>query len=216
MNESLHANLAASVRFHVRGLGQRDETLFKSFVRLIAHRTNQRWVPVESDDSDVWVVPQTAAAETNPFGQVLVVGGSPSAVRHTIGAPFRADELEQCLNKLGADILVKGPPGHPVVMLPAWMRLSRWPPLRLINTPERIRLATVLTAAPVSLLQLQQRSGLQLAVCESFVRELLQEGLLAGDVRVPPPKCAPPTPAATPGLLAKIRNRLRRIHLPAA
>jgi hypothetical protein len=197
---------APTLSFRVQGLEGRDETLFKSFVRLIAHRTNHHWVPADRD-ADVAVVPAAAFTAARP-GHVLVVGAAAGHPQHSLGLPFRA-----VLSARGHH----APGGG---SLPARMRLVRWPAMNLLRDPERLRLATLMTGRFMTLAQMHQASGAKLEACEAFAHDLLREGLLAGGDHGPasvPAPLAPLAPrqrvAADAGLLAQIRSRLRRVSL---
>lgn len=110
--------------------------------------------------------------------------------------------------------------------LPATQRmvLTRWPGQALLQRDVRyLKLATVLTGQPVSLLEMAERTGFELQLCRDFVNALHAESLvrlLDGAVRpahANPAAAQAQRPGAQPGLIARIRLRLEMIiRAPAA
>lgn len=219
--------------FALEGLSGRDETLFKALVRLLDHRTKQRWV-YRPGSPDLRVVGEAADAPLAPIDVEVVapnidappplllsVGATAQGV-HCLGLPLRADALEAELNSLGVQRVQSRGLVRAVAASPGGaVQLLRWPPVHLLGSPERVRLATLMVSKPVTLAWVQQRAGLPPAVCAQFFGELQAAGMLAGatadaqDVApsVPPPHVAPPAstvgaPVLTTGLLARIRSRL--------
>lgn len=102
-------------------------------------------------------------------------------------------------------------------------RLTRWPSFQVVGTLERVRMATLLTAQPLRLAQLQRRSGYPMPVCEAFVRELAKAGLLytPQPLHTPSNQTAPQTAhgaAQTGSLPAPVRAMLSPVpatHLAA-
>ncbi|MGJ7570128.1 hypothetical protein ACSFBX_06320 [Variovorax sp. RB2P76] len=226
----------ALLSFSVEGLPPREELLFKSLVRLLDHRTHQHWA-WRADQADLRVVGQDAPADPNaPLHAVPVLAvGQADAPRsgHFLALPLHAEALERTLNQLGAMVVHARELGLAAAdTAPAddeEFRLLRWPPVALLETPQRIRLATLMTGQPTSLGVLRQRSGLAAQDCLAFIADLRRSGLLANvreAVQVPqaaqvaqhpsdapqPAAAAPATPPARdpvqPGLLARIRIRL--------
>lgn len=226
--------------FSVEGLPPREELLFKSLVRLLDHRTHQHWA-WKAAQADLRVVGEqvpTDAAAPSVAVPVLAVGPADSPRGgHFLPLPLHADELEHTLNRLGAMVVharglgLAAPDGH--IPEDEEFRLLRWPPAALLETPARIRLATLMTGRPTSLLLLRQRSGLAPQDCLDFLADLRRADLLEGARQAAQPVAAvvaavaaassapdsvlPPTdsrPVALardtvqPGLLARIRSRL--------
>lgn len=239
-----------SLGFSVEGLGARDEVLLKSLVRLLDHRTLHQWHHQPPGEGVALRVQGEGVALSagSGGGALLAVGREPPAAQVPfLRLPLHADALELMLNQLGAQALQHPGPGktpHPHHLQPpvpgtppaaaGWpagetFRIVRWPPAHLLNSPQRLKLATLMVGQAMSLDVLQQRAGVALAECEAFVRDLLAAGLLqgpAGDGAAAVPLAAampsvqaqaanpihpaqPPTPARAPsGLLARIRSRL--------
>ena len=217
-----HSGKAMPVTFSLNGLSAHDETLFKSFVRLLAHRTLHQWT-FAPQKADVWVVAQDAA-HTLPTGQqALIVGHAHQGEAHFISVPFHADALEQVLNNLGNIVAADkhAATSTPVADMPlAHFRLLRWPSSALLTSTDRMRLATMMTGKWTSLATLQERSGVQAAVCSQFLMDLQHAGLLvdftqanhtvtetpqhetgAGEAMLSPRNIEP-------GLISRIRSRL--------
>lgn len=243
-------SVGASLGFSVEGLSARDELLVKSLVRLLGHRTLQQWVfqanPIQA--SLRILDAETAPAQVGfpSAAPVLLVGRSDPGRGPFLRLPPHADEFERILNQLGAEILqarVQEPAEQelaPAESRPVGggsFRLLRWPPAVMLGTPWRTKLATLMVGQALPIDLLHQRSGVSLAECTAFMRELQQAGLLreavASGVVVAPASQAPapvisapttsvevvvqplvpflPTvaaPKAPPGLLARIRARL--------
>ncbi len=212
---------AAVLTFSVEGLPARDELLVKSFVRLLKHRTAHEWL-YQAQPADLRMVAEgvlskNLVANSGQQQQALVLGSLPNPRPGYLCMPLRADELQHELDRLGALIVEARPAGAENGVnwnAEAPARLLRWPPADLVATPQRMRLATLLTGKPLTLNQLHRRSGQPEAECGAFLNELLRAGLLAG-AAVPAAASAAPamekpdTPAVAPtGLLSRIRNRL--------
>ena len=230
MSDISASALRPTLGFALEGLSGRDETLFKAIVRLLDHRTKQRWVyrPASPDlrvvcDSG-FVPPAAADAEVvapdidAPPPLLLTISATPHGA-HCLSFPLRADALEAELNSLGVERM-KACGFGPVAFPGSTVQLLRWPPAHLLGTPERVRLATLMTSKPVTLAWVQQRAGLPPAACAQFFAELHDAGVLAGCPATsehampssPSPLTAAPAPklaaAAPTGLLARIRSRL--------
>ena len=220
----------ALLSFSVEGLPPREELLFKSLVRLLDHRTHQHWA-WRADQADLRVVgEQGSAGKDGPFHAVPVLAvGQADAPRggHFLALPLHAEELEKTLNRLGAMVVhARGLGLAAAEAEPAddeEFRLLRGPPVALLETPHRIRLATLMTGRPTSLGVLRQRSGLAAQDCLAFIADLRRSGLLENVREAPravqhaadgpqPEATTPATPPAhdpvQPGLLARIRSRL--------
>lgn len=226
----------ALLSFSVEGLPPREELLFKSLVRLLDHRTHQHWA-WRADQADLRVVGQDAPTDPNapPHAVPVLAVGQADAPRsgHFLALPLHAEALERTLNQLGAMVVHARELGlaaaDAALADDEELRLLRWPPVALLETPHRIRLATLMTGQPTSLGVLRQRSGLAAQDCLAFIADLRRSGLLANVSEVaqvsqaaqvaqhpsdaPRPAAAgPATPLARapvqPGLLARIRSRL--------
>ena len=229
----------ALLSFSVEGLPPREELLLKSLVRLLDHRTHQHWA-WKAGQADLRVVGGQASAEADdpaPAVPVLAIGQpDPQRGGHFLALPLHADELENTLNRLGAMVVharglgIAAPDTH--IADDEEFRLLRWPPAALLETPARVRLATLMTGRPTSLLLLRQRSGLAPQDCLDFLADLRRAELLESArqpapaaVAVPPvalstssaPDSVPPLDSrpqalardpVQPGLLARIRSRL--------
>lgn len=212
----------SSVTFSLNGLSHHDEILFKSFVRLLAHRTLQQWTFVPHG-ADVTVVTQDTLQGVTAGQKALVVGHEHQGEAHFVSMPFHADALEQVLNDLGNSVVSEkqaGPTAPAIDMPRAHFRLLRWPTAGLLTSTDRMRLATMMTGKWTSLATLQERSGVPAEVCSQFLIDLQQAGLLVDFTQAHQP--GPETPrhdagvAGTeisprniePGLISRIRSRL--------
>lgn len=206
---------AVTLTFSVTGLSDKDQTLFKSFVRLLNHRTQQRWLFQESGGDLLVASESSVPADT--ARPVLVLGtGAPSG-RHFVSLPIHADDLEPQLNHIGGLLLKARQPQVAAVAdysMTDRVRLIRWPSTSLLTSRDRIRLATLMTGRPMSLHDVQVRSGLDRAECLAFMSELDAAGMLIHDryedTRPQELESAAAGSAAkvATGLLARIRNRL--------
>jgi hypothetical protein len=170
-----------TLTFQVRGLSQRDKTLFKSFVRLLDHRTQDHWVSDETE-ADVLVVDKALASSDPALAtRTLVVGDIQGDELHFVKIPFHADELEAALNKVSQSIVAPGSFAADANATYRDEQLLRWPPAALLSSPERMRLAALMIGRPVSASTLADRSGTSVPACERFMTELRQHGLLVGN-----------------------------------
>lgn len=198
------------ITFCVRGLEVKDERLFKSFVRLVAHRTQHVWEASEGA-AEVCVSPMPALQ--GGARHLLRVVQNTDGSGDQVEMPFHAEALEKCLNALGERVLAgRGTPIQvPAGSLPPLVRLVRWPAAPLLGSSQRMRMATVMTGKTLSVEDVQQRTSVPLDACIQFAHELLAAGCLVAAEAVPAPVVARPPVDA--GLLSRIRSRLRRIHL---
>src|SRR5256885_1424662 len=91
-----------ALTFPLRGLDDRDARLFRSFARLVDHRTQHRWEWTESS-ADL-VVLHDGVHEPPSSRVTLRVGRQPQSTRPTgdyLSLPLRADAVEDCLNAMG-------------------------------------------------------------------------------------------------------------------
>lgn len=214
--------------FSVEGLPAREELLLKSLVRLLDHRTNQSW-SWKGDHADLRVVaegttppPDDATRKVVP---TVIVSQGDLPQGHFLRLPLHTDELERVLNRLGTLIMHARGLGLATVTEPAEeeFRLLRWPPATLLDSPMRVRMATILASRPATLSTLQQRSTGSAAECVEFLEQLQRAGLVEGRTPVTHPTVrslesvladavpSGPTPLrepVQPGLLARIRSRL--------
>jgi hypothetical protein len=211
----------------IEGLAARDELLLKSLIRLLDHRTHQQWsftaqrfdLKVEGEGFSA-----THASNTDPAVPVLRIGRERQQGDHFLNLPLHADELEQMLNRIGAQIVdTRHVAPDRGAALPALndqeFQLKRWPPAPLLAGSGHLALATLLASRPTTLAELQQRSGAARSVCVAFVSELQRAELLhvrasraaAGHPAATPQPAMPVT--APPSLFARIR---RALGLPLA
>ena len=223
----------AILKFSVEGLPAREELLFKSYMRLLGHATLHAWLysahprnvrinvrvdlRIVAEGLDVTLIPQAQ--------HVLTLGTIDRRRDDYLCLPVRADELEQALNRLGALILssrfISTPlrqteqtiiGAHGLFNSSESVRLLRWPPVALLGSPGRMRLATLMTGQPMTLTALQQRSGLPAQVCIEFVNDLKRAGFvgcLPTTVPVQRPIVkAGSAPEVQRSLLERIRARL--------
>ena len=224
----------AALSFSLQGLPYREELLFKFLVRLLDHRTQHSWLhcpEAEGGKADLVVVAEGSkhllAVSGHDAGQrVLTLGSAGPGRAGFLSRPLLADPLEAELNRAGTLILsarqnAEVPPQPAAVTLEFPLRLMRWPSASLVGTRDRMRLATLLASQPMTLSTLQQRAGLDAAVCALFVADLEKAGYLstlAPLAASPQEMVAPPSGAARdlapavrairPGLISRIRNRL--------
>ncbi len=211
--------------FSVDGLPAREELLLKSLVRLLDHRTQQHWL-WKVEQADLRIVgdhPPAVDQGAQKIVPTLTIGQSDPQHGHFLPLPLHADALEAMLNRLGAIVIhARGlglaAPGENAAE-EAQFRLLRWPPAAMLDTPVRMRLATILASRPTSLATLQQRSATTLQACIDFLDALQQAGFVERAGPAPSPRAPDAAPAAThapaardiavpPGLLARIRSRL--------
>ncbi|MES2512309.1 MAG: hypothetical protein V4625_20465 [Pseudomonadota bacterium] len=218
---ALHDGNRHALTFSLHGLSAHDETLFKSFVRLLAHRTLQQWTFTPAAASaDVHVTSQATAHEIAQGHKALVVGPTHHGEPYFVSIPFHADALEQTLNNLGtvveADRQVRISVPRPTNSATQF-RLLRWPTSNLLTSTAHMRLATMMTGKWTTLASLQERSGVPVQVCTQFIADLQHAGLLADAATAAPATAAPVAPegarAGSPrhveaGLISRIRSRL--------
>jgi hypothetical protein len=204
----------ATLRFSIMGLSTRDEVLFKSMVRLLSHRLRYAWA-YDEGQPDLAVIGD--APPRTPCTYVLHVGTHATQQPHHVALPLHANTLEAALNDAGDAILTLKTPATPQqaaatssLRAGTTMQLVRWPPASLLSgQPVRLRLATLMTGRPITLAQLHERSGVELASCERFCADAQAAGILRTAAAASAAPTAPrPAPAHPRGLLAQIRAKL--------
>ncbi|MCY1529181.1 hypothetical protein D9M68_643140 [compost metagenome] len=218
----------ALLSYSVEGLPHREEVLLKSLIRLLDHRTHQNW-SWKAEQADLRVVgDQVALASPPPHPAVptLTVAHADPQRGPFLALPLHTDALEVALNRLGAMVVHARGLGLAVTEVPIGeheeFRMLRWPPAAVLEAPIRLRLATLMSNRPASVLSLQQRSPATRQECADFLADLQRAGLLeraaspgvlvaasAPDSVFPDSRFpAPARDTVQPGLLARIRNRL--------
>lgn len=223
----------STLTFSVEGLQTREELLFKSFVRLLDHLTDQQWTyhpPAQNAHVDLLVVAdgflptvcRHSGLSSQPLLKIATQGSNESGM---LPWPIKPASLEQALNRLGSQALKQrvarnakrqltdAASGIPMTLdaNSFLIRLHHWPPAGLLAGPGRIRLATLLTAKAMSLNELASRSALPIQLCKAFIEDLQRASLLLSHGVTPQPArqlLKPPPKATQPGLLDKIRMRL--------
>jgi len=205
---------------------RREAALFDSFVRIINTRTLHHWqlfadAPLGAADLAVFYDEPHSLELLETTRPSLVIGRQPSKTTEGhclyLTVPLRSDRLEQCLNHLGQhlhgpDTLIsQWEDAAPTIPEERSLQLLRWPPHQLLASKAQVRLAALLTGAPLTLEKLSLLSGLPSEECLAFVHLLERNDLLAYGAPLPAlSAAAPPTEAArkTAGLLARIRRSL--------
>ena len=152
-------------------------------IRLLNYRTTHNWI-ISTDSADLHIIseemPETASHKTTE--NVLLVGHSTQHSSPFLHLPIHANELELLLNTLGSNILekktndYKGWPAR--IGGDELFMLQRWPPASMLGTAMQIKLATLITAHPISMETLVQRSAATWRDCEVFCQTLDRAGLL--------------------------------------
>lgn len=221
-----------ALAFDFDGVPERERTLFKSFVRLIDHRTRHAWALTHDGHVDLRVV-SAATPAAGDAAAVLILGEHGAAdgglahrgvLWRQLRLPIHAGELEEVLDALGGAVLrhrqAHGDAAR-AMDADAHVRLLRWPAPSLMTSRDHVRLAALLTGRPASAREISARTGLPSDVCVAFLLTLEQAGLLDHSSDPQPQSPAGQTaqaerPAAraraaaapTSGLLARIRQRL--------
>jgi hypothetical protein len=189
----------AQFNFAVEGLSAREELLLKSMIRLLDHRTKHAW-SYDTDSADLWIVDQV----TNVPGQakqrrlqpkIVILNTLQSA--ESVSSPssgavalrLNAKILEETLNQAGDSLIglvqiehdvskvAVASPSLSVSNLESY-RLSRWPTSHMLVNPTHIRIAALLVGTPLTITQIADKSGKDLAMCQVFIDQLKQAGLL--------------------------------------
>lgn len=218
------------------GLQPKQALVLKSMMRLVDHKLDHKWfystttmdLCINADDC-----PDVSASgyqdATGQPARMLTLGVRQKDQTGFLSLPLYVGELLQTVNRIGHEIQLKKSAVaeallRSVSILPnTFLRLKRWPPAHLLGTPDRIRMATLLTGQPLALQELQRKARLPMAACETFVNDMRRAGLLGTAEIVQPAMPVTTMPATTtssavkkattsapikPGLLDKIRSRL--------
>lgn len=191
-----------TLTFCVAGLAIREELLVKAFVRLLDCVTLQKWQyqpPSHNARVDLLLAaPGSVKAFVELHGEVpasvLELSRSGHNGRGQLSWPLSSEALQSELNRLGRSVLAASAASRSVsgtlvgpdsqssqITLPdnrTPLRLQRWPAGHLLEGSGKLRLATLLAGKAITLDDLVHRSGLPLLACQTFVRELLNAGLL--------------------------------------
>ncbi|MDO9405228.1 MAG: hypothetical protein Q7T87_14440 [Polaromonas sp.] len=242
MAETASAGRSTAFTYSLHQLPVRDEIVFKSVLRVLQGKTRHHWEHTDSVGADL-LIRATAPVSSAPADFSHSHSGAHPDISVSTAAgtgcralawPLRIADLINCLDQAGDEIAAMArralapsmapaettPPG---AMPPTYrMTLVRWPGPALLQRDIRyLKLATMLTGQPVSLLEMAGRSGFPLAFCREFTDALQAESLVRvlGDSAAPAGSrsadgsraASRPHPAAQPGLIARIRMRLEMI-----
>lgn len=180
--------------------------VFKSVVKLLAGKTQDRWVAVADGPVDLIVVRIDDPAPEEPEAPVL-----------RVALPMRAEDLWGQLDRVSAQLEMERDTFRPSRPEPPRaapaggggrrLQLMRWPPDELLRSDLRyLRLATMLGARPFTIEELARRSSLPLAACHAFAATLHANGIAQWLIDPDHPDDA--HDAAPAGLLGRIRSRL--------
>ena len=207
------AAIAAAARhersYSLEGLPDREVLVFKSMVRLLGHRTHCQWVysPFSTELRVMADGLPTASSTQSPLVQQVLTLGAGNVQRQSyLRLPLHANELEDELNRLGVLIapVMKASTTLTFEFDEATpMRMLRWPPAGLLTTTTHMRLATLMAGKPLTLLELQQRSGVNMASCMAFFN-----GLRHLDLLVPATGLSLPTAAAMQAAASKMHPQI--------
>ena len=246
MADTHFASRSSALTYSLRQLPVRDEIVFKSVLRVLQGKTRHAWEHTDAAGAELLICGAGALAGGSELNAGPAFSGSHPGIQISTAAgtgsralawPLRIADLISCLDLAGDEILSRPrsavpvplapEPGMPapasaaVASIPASqpITLIRWPGPALLKRDARyLKLATMLTGQPVTLMEMAERSGLPLALCREFA-ELLKAELLIRRVDEPSPAVRPlsvgtagPVRAAAasaqPGLIARIRLRL--------
>ena len=202
-----------TLSYGISHLSAHEALLLKSLVRLLGHRTLHGWV-FQAEGAALQVVGQDGAP---PIGAVptaaplqLYVSNTDSPHPLSLRLPLHVGALESMLNQVGEQLAQKQTRAS--LALTSFgnetYQLKRWPPAALLGSPDRMKLATLLTARALCLAGLAQRSQQPIGECEHFLHALQHAGLLTEHSAATSPAAPAQAPAPAGGLLARIRHRL--------
>ena len=180
--------------FCVSGLSAHNETLLKSFVRLLQNATEHEWIfsPTGSDlavfgqgdANQPFMQPQTPPeALFNAMAQ-LWVGSEKENALFKIPLPLHFKDVEHALNLIGHWLVAQTRAAKAVeTTLPAsaitdstdsreTFQLLRWPPASFLLTLEHRKAAALMLKTPIDLDTMARRSGMGTAECAKFVQTL--------------------------------------------
>lgn len=202
----------ASLSYSIDKLSRRDEIVLKSTMRVLEHRFRHQWTCAKTG-ADVLVTTQAfGGLEGHDMAVYLVCDVMVNSV--ALPLPLRARDIETAFNRVGDTVRQfqdsRSPDPIETLHDGDELRLRRWPANALLNTRERLTLATVLSVRPCSVRSLQRRSNLPIGICRDFMLDLFLAGLLAPSHERASPRPFPRPPVEPPqsGLLARIRSRL--------
>lgn len=183
MEDSSTEGRRANLSLCIEGVAAHDELLFKSLVRLLSYRTKHNWT-FSTDKVDLRVIGEetTESALGAVPASILWVGHAELHRTPFLHLPIHTSELESLLNTLGATILEQQKTAHKTwsssLLGNETFMLQRWPPVSILGSPARIRLATLMTGQPISMGTLVLRSGATSQDCELFCQDLDRAGVL--------------------------------------
>lgn len=181
-----------SFTLSIFGLSMRDETLFKSLLRLLQNTTRHKWV-YAPEGQDLYVLGPNYAdeiaqsslgsgTESSNSAALMWVGHESRKPGFHTALPLHYKEIEASLNEIGDWIEAKAiktavaaPRAHTehVMVEPdESVQLTRWPPVVFLTTPQRAKTAALLLKAPMKISSLARRVGMPLEECQVFVTSL--------------------------------------------
>ena len=235
--------------FSIEGITPRDELLLKSLVRILNHRTEHTWqytAECSDEQVDLRVIGDGSLngielRTQHYLHDDLIRSTAQQSEVGFLALPLRANLLELELNRLGQLIKTRledrsAPSSKPIPgttsstapippeLVPIFkaplVRLSRWPSANLLNSAEKLKMATLLVGRSITAAGLAEASNYSLSLCNEFINELRNNDLVIEDStpvigreKISPsdvltdgksPRIANPAR----GLLSLIRNRL--------
>ncbi|RYF40913.1 MAG: hypothetical protein EOO25_11320 [Comamonadaceae bacterium] len=242
----------AAFTYCLQQLPVRDEIVFKSVLRVLQGKTRHAWEHTDASGADLVIrgaataqadAPATFSHSHTGAHPDINVSTSAGTACRALAWPLRIADLIHCLDQAGdeiaglarravpsrqanppAPVAQPVPPDAGPLTASQRMTLVRWPGPDLLQRDIRfLKLATMLTGQPVSVLEMAERSGFPAALCRDFAEalqaaslvRLLGDGTAGAGGRHAADSAARasgrPHPAAQPGLIARIRQRLEMI-----
>ncbi|MFZ6846337.1 hypothetical protein [Undibacterium sp. RuTC16W] len=207
--------------FCFKGVACREAELFKSYVRVLNVNLKHKWV--YSEVTPDLIIYGEAASEIIlqknlrlPYSLVLTSCDIQS--EQHLHLPLNSAAIAIAFNRIGT--LINGV--AEVGKVAPWSdldtsrcyRMLRWPPTHLLRSRDRMRLATVMTRQAMSITALNKNSGVDIALCKSFVFDLYESGIVveqSNDMSVKDFTRQITASSVQSGIFSRIRNKLSRL-----
>ena len=167
----------------------RQSALFESYVRVLEFRLQHKWRQLDGavdlficgDEIDVDTIQQMSAE----FAHTVMFSKTKQA-ENFLSLPLKSDEIETVLNRIGQLIVKRKTNADPDrAGMHSVFRMVRWPPSEILQrSPERVRLASLMTKQASSIFELHSHSGIPIDLCRRFIEDMYAKGLLKEEAKL--------------------------------
>jgi len=168
--------------FRLEGVSSREIALFTSYVRVLSYKLEHLWCHQETEPHLIIYgndEKNIDAGDVKESGTYELFLSPKKKGEKYLRLPLNSAEIEFSLNRVGRLLNPEANENSTSTIDPNQRyRLRRWPQSKLLTTPDRVRLTTLMTKRIFSVNELHKHSGLALNQCRLFIEDMLKNDLL--------------------------------------